>query len=193
MNQMVKRIAAIQGAPSAAVQEMFRALVERWRPTARIAGVIENGHGLADRTCCAGQLRSIVDGSCYPIFQDLGSGSTACNLDGSGAISACEAVRRDIIAGCDLVVISKFGKLEASREGLMAAFTAAIEVGAPVLTSVSPAFYGAWTRFAAPLFVALPAEPDKVEAWWRAVRKNPEHPRNPLPGQPVGIDQGLAR
>jgi hypothetical protein len=193
MNQAVKTIAAVQGAPSAAIQEMFRALAERWRPSARLAGVIEDGHGLADRTRCAGLLRSIADGSCYPIFQDLGAGSTACNVDGSGAISACEAVRRDIVAGCDLVLISKFGKLEAAREGLMAAFIAAIEVGVPVLTSVSPASYEAWTRFASPLFVTLPAEPDKVDAWWRALRKNREHPQNQTPEPAPWVDQGLVR
>jgi Protein of unknown function (DUF2478) len=40
----------------------------------------------------------------------------------------------------------------------------------PVLTSVSPMFQEAWERFAAPLFVVLPAEPETIDAWWRAVR-----------------------
>ena len=46
---------------------------------------------------------------------------------------AAAAVRRDIAAGCDLVVLSKFGKLEAGGGGLRDAFGAAIEAGVPVL------------------------------------------------------------
>jgi hypothetical protein len=68
------------------------------------------------------------------------------------------------------VVLNRFAKLEAGRGGLTSAFAAAVEAGLPVLTSVSPAFQGAWEQFAAPLFVMLPAEPEMVDAWWRAVR-----------------------
>jgi hypothetical protein len=68
------------------------------------------------------------------------------------------------------VVLSKFGKLEAGKAGLLEAFIAAIEAHVPVLTSVSPAFEAAWAEFAAPLFVTLPAEAVKIDAWWQAVR-----------------------
>jgi hypothetical protein len=52
----------------------------------------------------------------------------------------------------------------------MSAFVEAVEAQVPLLTSVSPAFQGAWERFAAPLFVTLPAEPETIDGWWRAVR-----------------------
>jgi hypothetical protein len=104
------------------------------------------------------------------MFQDLGPGSTACRIDPAGVLLAGEAVRRDIAAGCDLVVLNRFAKLEAERQGLMSAFAAAVEAGVPLLTSVSPVFQGAWERFAAPLFVMLPPEPEKIDGWWRAVR-----------------------
>ncbi len=171
MSQAVKTIAVIQGAPSAVVQDLFRSLVAHWKPSTRIAGVIEEDHGLEDAACSAGQLRSIGDERLYPIFQDLGPGSVACHLDGAGATSASQAIGHDIAAGCDLVVLSKFGKLEAAGEGLAPAFIAAIEAGVPVLTAVSPAFQEAWERFAAPLFEVLPAEPQRIEAWWAEVSK----------------------
>jgi Protein of unknown function (DUF2478) len=170
MDTTVKPIAVVQGAPGTIVQQIFRDLIEQWRPPARIAGVIAETHGLADRSCSAGFLRNIGTGEQFPIFQDLGPGSTACHLDGGGMLPAAEAVRRDIAAGCDLVLLSKFGKLEAANSGLADAFAAAIEAHVPVLTSVSPAFDAAWAKFAAPLFVALPADPAEIDAWWRAVR-----------------------
>src|SRR5580658_1727495 len=170
MDTPVKTIAVVQGAPGATVQEIFRGLIDRWRPSARIAGVIAETHGLADRSCSAGFLQSIATAERFSVFQDLGPGSTECHLDGGGMLPAAEAVRRDIETGCDLVLLSKFGKLEAANSGLADAFAAAIEAHVPVLTSVSPAFEAAWAKFAAPLFVTLPADPVKIDAWWQAVR-----------------------
>jgi hypothetical protein len=178
MSEAAKIIAVVQGAPSAVVQDLFREFVDRRAPSTRIAGVIEEGHGLADRACSAGRLRSICDGSLHPIFQDLGPGSEACHLDGAGAVSASEAIQRDIATGCDLVILSKFGKLEAARAGLAPAFAAAIEAKVPILTAVSPTFYEAWAQLASPLFVSLPAEAAAVERWWADMRPA-QSPRMP--------------
>jgi len=170
MDRAIKTIAAVQGAPSAVVRDMFRALVARWRSSARIAGVLEENHGQDNQVCGAGYLRSIASGARYSMFQDLGPGSTACRIDPAGVLLASEAVRQDIFTGCDLVLLNRFAKLEAERQGLMSAFAAAVEAQVPLLTSVSPAFQGAWERFAAPLFVLLPAEPEAIDGWWQAVR-----------------------
>jgi Protein of unknown function (DUF2478) len=170
MDRSVKTIAAVQGASSTVVRDMFSALVARWRSSARIAGVLEENHGQENQVCGAGYLRSIASGARYSMFQDLGPGSTACRIDPAGLLLAGEAVRRDIAAGCDLVLLNRFAKLEAERQGLISAFAAAVEAGVPLLTSVSPAFQGAWKRFAAPLFVMIPAEPETIDGWWRAVR-----------------------
>jgi Protein of unknown function (DUF2478) len=168
VGRIAPKIAIVQGAPSAVVQELFRSFAERWRPSVRLAGVLAEDHGLPDRACTAGYLRSLVDGARYPIFQDLGRNS-GCHLSGDGAVVAAAAVRGDIAAGCDLVMLSKFGKLEADGGGLRDAFGAAIEAGVPVLTSVSPAYTARWEAFAAPLFTVLPPDAAQVDAWWRSV------------------------
>jgi hypothetical protein len=177
MDRAVKTIAAVQGASHAVVQDIFRALVIRWQSSARIAGVLEENHGQDNQVCGAGYLRSIGNGARFTMFQDLGPGSTACRIDPAGVLLAAEAVRRDIAEGCDLVLLNRFAKLEAERQGLMPAFAAAVEAGVPVLTSVSPAFQAAWERLAAPLFVMLPAEPDAIDGWWRAVRASTSRER----------------
>jgi hypothetical protein len=169
MEQPMKTIAVVRSNRGSAVQDLFRDLIERWQSTARVAGVVEEGHGLSDRFRGAGHLRSITDGSCYSIFQDLEPGSKACHLDASGAMAASDAVVRDITAGCDVVLLSKFGKLEADRGGLAPAFIAAMEAGVPVLTSVSAKFEDAWAQFAEPLFVVLPANSEAIDQWWRGV------------------------
>ncbi len=166
----MKTIAVIQGAPSAEVQQLFRTLIDHWRPSAHIAGVTAEDHGLPDRACTAGYLASVTSGERFQIFQDLGAGSKGCHLAGDGAVSAAQAVCRDIAAGCDLVVLSKFGNLEKKGSGLRDAFNAAIEAGIPVLTSVSPAYMAAWEAYAAPLSVVLPPDAERIDAWWQSVR-----------------------
>ena len=79
----------------------------------------------------------------------------------------------DIEAGCELVLLSKFGRLERDGGGLREAFVAAIEAGVPVLTSVSTAFVPAWQSFAAPWSTTVAADADSIEAWWQTVRPPP--------------------
>jgi hypothetical protein len=166
---VTKKIAVVQG-PGPAIEDLFRTLAERWQSEARVAGAIAEDQGLPDRACSAGYLRSLRDGARYSIFQDAGPGSEACQLAGDGAVLAAAAVRRDIETGCDLVILSKFGKLEAGGGGLRDAFAAAIEAGVPVLTTVARSQAGAWDAFAGALFAPVAADPGAIEAWWRNVR-----------------------
>ena len=169
MVEPAKKIAIVQGAPSAEVQVLFRSLVERWRSSARLAGAIAEDHGLPDRFCTAGYLVSLTSGERFQIFQDLGPGSKGCHLAGTGALAAAEAVRLDVASGCDLVVLSKFGTLEKKGGGLRDAFTAAIEAGVPVLTSVSPVYTAAWESYAAQRSEVMPLDPERIDGWWRSV------------------------
>src|SRR5580692_3837587 len=91
-----KKIAVVRGAPGPVVQALFSTLAERWQPQVRVVGAIAEDHGLPDRACSAGYLRSLADGARYPIFQDLGRGSEICHLAGDGAVMAAAAIARDI-------------------------------------------------------------------------------------------------
>lgn len=167
MAEPAKPIAAVQGAASPVIQKLLAEFAASVRPFVRVAGVIEEAPDILEPG--DPELRSLVDARRYPIFQDLGPSSTACSLDPGGIVTACEAVRRDVVAGCDLLVLSKFGKLEAERSGLAAAFAAGVEAQIPILTSVAPKFDAQWIAFANPMFVILPAERWAIEHWWRTV------------------------
>lgn len=165
MSDLVQPIAVVQGAASADIQALLWSFAVSLRPAARVVGMIEETPLGGDA-----RLRSLADDRIYPLFQDLGPSSTACSLDSESLTLACEAVRRDIAGGCELVVLSKFGKLEAEEgSGLAAAFAAAVETQTPILTSVAPKFDAPWRAFADPLFVMLPAQEAAIRAWWRRV------------------------
>ncbi|MCW1429904.1 DUF2478 domain-containing protein [Novosphingobium sp. JCM 18896] len=173
MAETTKSIAIVQGAAGEEIQRLLAEFVARHRGEARIVGLIEANDeaGGPDRQCGPGMLLSLADGRRYPMFQDLGAGSDACAFDPEGVVSAADAVAGQIAAGCDLVVLNKFGKYEAeNRSGLVSAFQAAIVAEVPVLTSVSPRQAEAWDRFAAPFYTTLTPEAEALDAWWQEQR-----------------------
>ena len=164
----IKPIAIVQGGSGRLVQRLFGEFIDREREKWRLAGVIERGH--VDDACRKAVLQHIGDGRTYSLFQDLGPASQACAMRTDALVRACQHVCDHVADGCDLVLLSKFGKLEAEeRSGLTAAFAAAMEADVPVLTSVAPKFGDAWERFAAPYFMTLPPEMDAITDWWKAV------------------------
>jgi drug/metabolite transporter (DMT)-like permease len=170
MNQPAPTIAVVRGASNAEIQDLFRTLAERWQPELRLAGVVAESHGLADRFCEAGYLRNLATGARFSIFHDLGPRTAECHLDGVGVAAAAAAVQDDIAAGCDLVVLNKFGQLEATGVGLADAFLAAVATHLPLLTSVSPAHDQAWRQFAGRQYEVLPADLAAIDLWRRTIQ-----------------------
>jgi nucleoside-triphosphatase THEP1 len=165
----VGRVAAVVGADSVTTQALLVAMVTDWGTLgAKVAGVIDEPHGPSDRSCTAGVLRDIVSGKLYKIHLETPPDHTSCDIDTEGVESACMAVINDVLAS-DLVVRSKFGKLEAMGRGLAAAFEAAIAAEKPVVTTVSDRHRDAWQAFA-PDAILLPADEAAIQDWWRAVQ-----------------------
>ncbi len=165
------RIIALQGAPSPAIQQALAGFAARRRASGwRVAGLVEEQVGPPGSGCTGQGLRDLTSGAVFPIDQDLGRASTACHLDSSGVAAACVAVLAAIEAGCDLVVLSKFGKLEAARGGLIDAFRAAVERDVPVLTAVAPALAAYWDAFTGDMAATVPPDAATLEVWWRAVQ-----------------------
>ena len=161
-------VARIRVRHSTAGQTLLKEAVEFWQSRGtRLVELIEETHSLPDRPCSAGILRDIVTGLPYSIQLDEPQPDKTCHIDPSGAGRACAAVLSQMNK-CDLVVLSKFGKLEASGDGLFRAFMAAIDAGTPILTTVSPRHLPAWNAFA-PKATTLAAEMDALQDWWVAV------------------------
>ena len=168
---LAQPIAVLQGASGDVIQELLRRFVGRWASSCKLAGVIEQRTEAGTPPRRSTRLKCLSDGETFSLFQDLGPGAMGCCLDTVGPVHAGEAVSRHIAGGCDLVVLNKFGKLEAaSHSGLLGAFMAAVEHNVPVLTTVAPKFEAAWSSFASPFFTVLPAEDAAIDQWWRTIR-----------------------
>jgi hypothetical protein len=164
MTRTASSIATIVGTDDADVQALLAKSVVHWRAAgANVVGLIAETHGLPDRTCRAGFLRDIVSGKPFSIFRETPPSHTSCHLDAAGVEAACAELLGQIPAS-DLVVLSKFGKLEAGQAGLASAFEAAIAAGKPVLTTVSGKHRDAWRAFA-PDAIYLDADAASLDRW----------------------------
>lgn len=123
---------------------------------------------MAPRAGPAPPLRGIISGKLYPIHLEFQQVHTSCDIDAEGVETACAAIINDVLTS-DLVVLSKFGKLEAMRRGLFAAFEAAIAAEKPLLTTVSGRHRDAWQDFA-PDAILLHAGEAGIQDWWHTVR-----------------------
>ncbi|MBN9071290.1 MAG: DUF2478 domain-containing protein [Rhizobiales bacterium] len=158
-------IAAIANAGGPDAQIVFTEAAATWRKLGlRVAGTIAV-HADDEGPCSAGFLLDIGSGERYAIRLDEAPAGTACHLDAAGMEEACAALLGQI-PSADVVVLSKFGKLEAMRLGLWGAFSASLEAGKPLLTSVSPKHLAAWKAFA-PEATWVDADPAAIEEWRR--------------------------
>jgi hypothetical protein len=125
MTPHTEKIAAIAGDDGATAQALLIEMAAQWRAHgAKIIGVTAESHGLPGRTCGAGFLREIASGRAHTIYLDAPSSDTSCHLDAAGVADAGTGIIKQIPTS-DLVILNKFGKLEATGKGLAAAFAAA--------------------------------------------------------------------
>ncbi|MDR0226312.1 MAG: DUF2478 domain-containing protein [Burkholderiaceae bacterium] len=111
------------------------------------------------------QLFDLRSAGQFELSQDLGSDSRACSLNPQGLAQASAVLRQALADGMDLVVINRFGIVEASGQGFAAEFGAFVDAGTPVLTAVAARHLQDWHRFTGGLHAELPADEALIAQW----------------------------
>lgn len=149
-------------------QALLTAAAAQWRAAGvKAVGVLAENNDTAG-VCSAGFLRDLASGRRFSIQLDAPPAGTACHLDAAGMEDAGAGLLAQI-PGADVVVFSKFGKLEAAQQGLWAAFAAALAAGKPLLTTVSSRHLESWNAFA-PVALRLEGDRAAIAQWWNAGR-----------------------
>lgn len=159
-------IAAIVNREGLDAQSVLAEAVADWQAAGiGVAGILAERN--ADGICSAGFLTDIASGRRYSIQLDKPPEGTACHLDAGGM----ETAGADLLAQieeADVVVLSKFGKLEAMHAGLWPAFAAAMAAGKPLLTTVSTKQFEAWKAFS-PSSLWVEADDRSIRQWWKSI------------------------
>jgi hypothetical protein len=113
-----------------------------------LAGVIQRDEPMLVHSRCAMTLEELGSGQRIPISEYRGAGARGCRLDVSGLLVAAVAVSESLSRMPGLLVINKFGKIEAEGGGLRDTFVEAFNNGIPILIGVPARNLDSWRAFA---------------------------------------------
>ena len=114
------------------------------------------------------QLVSVADGQSFGIFQQLGSGSQGCKLDGRLLAEAASVAAPRCRRRRGHPVFQQIRPRRNRNRGLNAEYLAAVSAGIPVLTAVCRKYLDDWRQFCGGSGDELPPEPEAASAWARA-------------------------
>ncbi|MEI4487649.1 DUF2478 domain-containing protein [Frigidibacter sp. MR17.14] len=151
-----------EGVADAALVRLAEALAAEGR---QVIGAVQSrpGGSCADEMA----LRLLPEGRQICISQDLGPAAEGCRLDAHAleqAVAGIEAAFAE--GGADLVIVNRFGKLEAEGRGFAGLIARALEVGVPVICGLAPKLEPAFAAYAGDLAQDLPADATALGDWW---------------------------
>lgn len=118
----------------------------------------------ADPSCDV-VLEDIVSGHRTLLFDDRGAGARGCRLDIGALLEAAMEIERSFETNPSLLVLNKFGKIEAEGGGMCGVIAKALELGIPVVIGVPARNLEAWRNFADEFSTELPGDTDQIERW----------------------------
>ncbi|MEQ8899960.1 MAG: DUF2478 domain-containing protein [Roseovarius sp.] len=131
----------------------------------RLCGTVQiNSNCHADRPCDM-DVQVLPDGPAIRISQTLGPGARGCRLDPAALEQAVAESERRLDAGCDLVIVNKFGKHEAEGRGFRGLIAEALSLDVPVLVGVNSLNVPRLEAFCAGVAVPIAAEAEALDTW----------------------------
>jgi hypothetical protein len=94
-----------------------------------------------------------------------------CRPDPSRLASVARVIAAAIAEGVDLVVINRFGKLEAEGQGLIHLIKSAVHADIPVVTAVPEHRFAAWLNYSGGMSVRLRCHRVALDHWWQSVAR----------------------
>jgi hypothetical protein len=124
---------------------------------------------LPGRHPCDLLLEDLASGEVTAIAEHRGKEARGCRLDVGVLAELAEIVTASLRAGRPrLLVVNKFGKIEADGGGLRGAIVEAVDLCIPALVGVPARNLDRWRAFAGSLAVELPVEAASIIDWLKA-------------------------
>ena len=130
----------------------------------RLAGTVQTNLERAKTHPCDMDLRVLPDGPVHRISQALGREARGCRLDG-GILETAVVEAQGRLAESQVLIVNKFGKLEAQGRGFVPLMAEALGLGLPVLVGVNGLNLQAFLEFSGGMAEALPADPRQIADW----------------------------
>lgn len=130
----------------------------------RVSGVIQR-RGNGDDECRVTDLFALSSGRTFRISRPLGEGTRGSRLDPDTLAQCCRHLESQVAAGCDVLVLNRFGKAEAEGHGFHDLIVMALERGIPVLVGVRGKYVSSWSAFGHEQASVVPVGRAALDAW----------------------------
>ena len=131
----------------------------------RISGIVQTNRKSTDRASCDMDVQVLPNGATYRISQSLGSGARGCRLDPAELERAAFDVKNSLELNPTLLVLNKFGKMEAEGRGFREIVAQAVMADIPVITAVNAINLPAFLEFTGGAGELLDANLTSLEKW----------------------------
>ncbi|MDI1266274.1 MAG: DUF2478 domain-containing protein [bacterium] len=173
-------LVAIVYANEAYPQSTFERIVADCRRRGlRVAGVLQ--HPVCSEVAghCDVALEELTTGLRTDLFEDRGPGASGCRLDEAALAEVNGQVARSLDADPEILILNKFGKVEAEGRGLLDLVAMAVERGIPVVIGVPIRNLEPWRQFAGDMSVECTSDPSEMMDWLNrtfpvAIAQSPE-------------------
>lgn len=105
-------------------------------------------------------------GKKFDLMQHLGACAEGCRLDTSALAEAAGLLAQSLAAAPDLLLVTRFGKVEMEGGGFLAEIGEAASLGLPTLIGVASQREQGWRAFAGDFAETLPCSLDAALDWW---------------------------
>jgi len=134
----------------------------------QLAGALQVEPVARSRHPCDMLLEDLASGEVHAIAEDRGSQARGCRLDVGLLTEIGESVLHSLHDDAPvLLVVNKFGKIEADGGGMRQAIAEAVDLGVPVLVGVPARNLDRWRAFVGPFATELVADVAAVAGWLR--------------------------
>ena len=131
-----------------------------------LAGALQREAVAVGRHPCDLLLEDLASGDVHAIAEHRGQEARGCRLDVGLLTEIGEAVLHSLNDEQPrLLVVNKFGKIEADGGGMREAIADALHLGIPVLVGVPMRNLDRWRTFAGAYAVDLPADAAAISDW----------------------------
>lgn len=159
-------VAAVVYETGSRIEEFFASLAAYLIASGiKVSGLLQHSMRANEADRCSFEMEDLGQGMRYRISQDMGAGSSACSIDPTAIAAASEVLRQAIVDAPDIVLVNKFGALEAAGEGLRDEMNGIVAAGLPLLTTVNCDQLEAWRTYVGTANAELPMNRDAVVAW----------------------------
>lgn len=130
-----------------------------------VGGLVQRNSFVRDKTKCDMEIEEILSGEVLQISEYRGQHAKGCRLDRAMLAKAATLLVRAVEAKPRILVLNKFGKVEAEGGGARDAISAAVQTGIPLIVGVPFRNIDQWRVFAADFSEECRVPGDRVDQW----------------------------